>query len=156
MPNYIRIKTRDGWLIEQVGESSVSSTNAGWGSVKLVLEIRGLHFFYPKGEPNSLSVRWKRWKRAFNLYVASKGVTNEKQKVALLLHSGGMELQEVFYTLVPEDRETPFKDCLAALDNYFTRKANVPFNVQQLDSESNHRSVCLPSASESYIVWNSR
>ena len=68
---------------------------------------------------------WKRWKRAFDLYVASKGVINDKQKVALLLHSGEMELQEVFYTLVPEDQETSFTACLAALDNYFTPKVRL-------------------------------
>ena len=35
--------------------------------------------------------------------MASKGVTNQAQKVALLLDSGGMELQEIFYTLASED-----------------------------------------------------
>ena len=38
------------------------------------LEFRGLPCFDPKGEPTTLSVRWKRWKRAFHLCVASKGV----------------------------------------------------------------------------------
>ena len=93
--------------------------------MKQVSDICGLPHFDPKGEPNSLSVRWK---RAFNLYVASKGVTNEGQKIALLLHSRGMELQEIYYTLVPEDTEITFNDCLAALDNYFTPKVNVPFD----------------------------
>lgn len=46
------------------------------------------------------------------------------------------------FILVREDRETPFKDCLATLDNHFTRKANVPFNVQQLDSETIDQFVC--------------
>ena len=104
---------------EQASESSTPSTNSGGATVKQVLEVRGLPCFDPKGEPNSLSVRWKRWKRAFNLYVASKGVTNNGQKVALLLHSGGMELQEVFYTLVTKDQETTFNDCLTALDNNY-------------------------------------
>ena len=34
------------------------------------LEVRGLPCFDPKGEPTTLSIRWKKWKRAFNLYVA--------------------------------------------------------------------------------------
>ena len=38
-----------------------------------------------------------------------------------------MELQEIYHTLVPEDTKTTFNDCLAALDNYFTPKVNVPF-----------------------------
>ena len=103
------------------------SANLGGAIANQILEDRGLPCFDAKGEPNSLSVRWKRWKRAFNLYVASKGVTNEGQKVALLLHSGGIELQEIYYTLVSEDQDTSFNDCVAVLDNYFTPKVNVPF-----------------------------
>ena len=95
-----------------------------------------------------MSVRWKRWKRAFNLYLTSKGITNEEQKLALLLHSGGMELQEVYYTLVPEDEVTQFKDCVATLDNYFTPKFNVPFErhvfrqMHQLEGETIDQFVC--------------
>ena len=132
----------------QASDSTPTSTNSGGTTVKQVFEVRDLPCFDPKGEPNSLSVRWKRWKRAFNLYVTSKGVTNESQKVALLLHSGGMELQEIYYTLVPEDQETTFNDCLAALDNYFTPKVNVPFErhvfrqMQQLEGETIDQFVC--------------
>ena len=114
------------------------------------LEVRGLPCFDPKGEPTTFSVRWKRWKRAFRLYVASKGVTNQAQKVALLLHSGGMELQEIFYTLAPEDGEAQnnFDNCLTVLDNYFTLKANVPFErhgfrqMTQLQGETIDQFVC--------------
>ena len=77
--------------------------------------------------PRESRIRWKRWKRAFNLYVASKGETNEGQKVTLLLHSGGIELQEIYYTLASEDQDTSFNVCVAVLDNYFTPKVNVPF-----------------------------
>ena len=59
--------------------------------------------------------------------MALKGVTNEGQKVTLLLHSGGIEFQEIYYTLVSEDQDTSFNDCVAVLDNYFTPKVNVPF-----------------------------
>ena len=134
---------------EQASNSSTpSSTNSGGGSVKQILEVRGLPCFDPKGEPNSLSVRWKRWKRVFNLYVASRELTNEGQKVALLLHSGGIELQEIYYTLVSEDQDTSFKDCVAVLDNYFTPKVNVPFErhvfrqMQQMEGETIDQFVC--------------
>ena len=113
---------------EQVSNSSVPlSTNSGGATAKQILEVGGPPCFDPKGEPNSLSVRWKQWKRAFNLYVASKGVTNEEHKVALLLPSGGIELQEIHYTLMSEDQDTSFNDSVAVLDNYFTPKVNVPF-----------------------------
>ena len=97
----------------------------------------------------TFGVRWKRWKRAFHLYVASKGITNQAQKVALLLHSGGMELQEIFYTLAPEDEaQNNFDNCVAILDNYFTPKVNVPFErhgfrqMAQLQSETIDQFVC--------------
>ena len=113
------------------------------------LEVRGLPCFDPRGEPTTLSVRWKRWKRAFHLYVASKGITNQAQKVALLLHSGGMELQEIFYTLAPEDEaQNNFDNCVAILDKYFTPKVNVPFErhgfrqMAQLQSETIDQFVC--------------
>nr|XP_058962028.1 uncharacterized protein K02A2.6-like [Pocillopora verrucosa] len=98
------------------------------------LEVRGLPCFDPKGEPTTPSVRWKRWKRAFHLYVASKG---------------GMELQEVFYTLAPEDEaQNNFDNCVAILDKYFTPKVNVPFErhgfrqMAQLQSETIDQFVC--------------
>ena len=76
-------------------------------SVK-TLEFSGLPCFNLKGDPNTLSVRWKQWKCAFNLYMVSKRVTNECQKVALLQRSVGMELQEIYYTLAPESEDKQF------------------------------------------------
>ena len=49
------------------------------------MELGVLSSFDPKGDPTMLCVRWKRWKRAFNLYVKSRGVSDEGQKVALML-----------------------------------------------------------------------
>jgi len=113
------------------------------------LEVRGLPCSDPKGEPTTLSVPWKRWKCAFHLYVTSKGVTNQAQKVALLQHSGGMELQEIYYMLAPEDEaQNNFDNCLTVLDNYFTPKVNVPFErhgfrqMAQLEGETIDQFVC--------------
>ena len=91
------------------------------------LELGGLCDFDPKGDPTTLCARWKKWKRAFNLYVKSKGVTEEEQKVALLLHTGGMDLQEVYYSLVPEERDLTLKESLKVLDDHFVPSVNVPF-----------------------------
>ena len=108
-----------GTPAEQASNPSARlSTNLGEASAKQILGVCGLPCFDPKGEPNLLSVRWKRWKRAFNLYVASKGVTNEGQKVTLLLHSGGIELQEIYYTLVSGDQDTSFN--AIALQSWIT------------------------------------
>ena len=80
--------------------------------------------------------------------MVSKGVANEQQKVALLLHSGGMELQELYYTLKSESEDNNLQECLNALDAYFTPKVNVPFErhmfrqMQQKENETIDQFVC--------------
>ncbi|CAB3999024.1 Neural cell adhesion molecule 1, partial [Paramuricea clavata] len=58
----------------------VTTLKHGTGRQSLILEVGGFPCFDPKGDPNTLSIRWRRWKRASNLYMVSKGVTNEQQK----------------------------------------------------------------------------
>jgi hypothetical protein len=78
----------------------------------------------------------------------SKGVANERQKVALLLHSGGMELQELYYMLKPESEDNNLQECLNTLDAYFTPKVNVAFErhmfrqMQQKENETMDQFVC--------------
>ncbi|XP_028405744.1 uncharacterized protein LOC114528314 [Dendronephthya gigantea] len=93
----------------------------------LATEIKGLPCFNPKDDPNTLSIRWKRWKRSFNLYVSAKGITMDLQKVALLLHTGGADFQELYYTLIPEEEEKSLEESFEVLDNYFIPKVNMSF-----------------------------
>ena len=67
------------------------------------LESGELSSFDPKRDQTMLCGRWKRWKRAFSLYVKYMGVSDVGQKVALMLHTGGIALQEVFYSLADEE-----------------------------------------------------
>ena len=62
------------------------------------LDVTGLEPFHPKGEVLNLSQRWKKWKRAFSLYVTGKGVSNDAQKMGVLLHVAGMGVQEIYST----------------------------------------------------------
>ena len=39
-------------------------------------------------------------KRSVNLYLVAKGITKDEQKTALLLHTGGLNFQELYYTLL--------------------------------------------------------
>jgi len=50
----------------------------------------------------NIGSRWKKWKKAFNVYLIAANVTSAKQKHALL-HCGGEELQEVYNTLPDPD-----------------------------------------------------
>ena len=117
-------------------------------SAPVTFDVGSLEAFNPKGDPHGLSQRWKRWKRAFNLYVSGKGVTNDLQKRSLLLHVAGMEVQEVYFTLVGEDTIATFQDTLQVLDDYFILKANVPFErhlfrqIAQENSETVDQFVC--------------
>ena len=51
------------------------------------------------GDSASLGPTWRRWKAAFQFYIDGKGVTGPDQNRALLLHSAGMDVQEVYITL---------------------------------------------------------
>lgn len=86
-----------------------------------------------KGDATALALRWKRWKSAFNYFVVGKGVTNVRQKKALLLHCAGMDVQELYETLPdPAPLQAPatedeYEKALRKLDIYFSTKINVPY-----------------------------
>ena len=112
-------------------EGDSSAGQHGEQASLLTTDVRGIPCFNPREDPTNLAVRWKRWKRSFNLYLTAKGVTSDKQKVALLLHTAGLELQELHYTLVNEDEDKTFADCVKVLDDYFVPKVNLPFERHQ-------------------------
>ena len=88
------------------------------------------------------------------LYVDGKGITNDKQKRALLLHVAGMEVQEIYFTLTGEDGSVVFADTLKVLDDYFVPKANIPFErhlfrqIAQDSSETVDQFLCTCFVSE--------
>lgn len=55
--------------------------------------------FFKDGDPLSLSSRWEKWKRALQLYLLASDVTDSTKKRAILLLTGGIALQEIFYSL---------------------------------------------------------
>ena len=90
-----------------------------------------LGHFDVTGDPSGVGQRWKRWKRAFKLYIVGKGVTDDKQKQALLLHMAGLGVQEIFFTLVEEDAVKTYAETETLLKDYFEPKANIPFERHQ-------------------------
>ena len=61
--------------------------------------------FSVDGETRSLAQRCKTWKRAFLLYFSGKGVTQDAQIKALLLHTAGLGVQQIYYTLVNDSND---------------------------------------------------
>ena len=58
-----------------------------WPALGLpLLNVTSLPSFNPKDDPNTLAVRWELWRRSSNLHLVAKGITQEEQKTALLMH----------------------------------------------------------------------
>lgn len=70
----------------------------------ITTDLGGIPTFDCDGEPTTVGVRWQKWRRAFELFVVGKGIENAAQKRALLLHCGGMKMQDIYFTF-PAARE---------------------------------------------------
>lgn len=124
---------------ETTGESVTTESSTSPTNVKAV-EVNGLALFNRKGEPNSLSVYWKRWERGFE---RSNQRRSESNVVVAL---GNIEVQEICYTLVPVGQDASLNACLVALDNSFTQRLNFPCTSSNAAVERrNYKSVCVPT-----------
>ena len=66
------------------------------------IEIQGMSPFECKGNSSALAPRWKKWLQSFQYFLATKGVVNDAQKKALLLHTAGIEVQELYEMLTTQ------------------------------------------------------
>ena len=89
--------TDDSGTTSSTASSSQASPTATFVPL---LDVASLPPFNPKKDPNTLAVRWKLWKRSFNLYLVAKGITKDEQETALLLHTGGLNFQELFLHVI--------------------------------------------------------
>ena len=89
-----------------------------------------------------ISARWERWLRAFELFTDGKGVKHADQKKALMLHTAGLSVQDIFFTLDEGTGENNYLKAKDVLDKYFKPQANVPYErlcfreMSQLPSET--------------------
>ena len=109
------------------------------------IELGGLQPFDCKGEATAMAPRWKKWRKSFEYFVVGKGVRDDEQKKALLLHCAGTDVQELYDTLPdppqapaaaaavgdgdaqPAPPVTEYARAMAKLDAYFVAKINVPY-----------------------------
>ena len=92
-------------------------------SIPVAVGVGSLQPFQVKGNLQSLSEQWRNCKRAFQFYVLGKGITNDPQKQGLLLHTAGLDVQEVYFTLAPDGAEKNNTGTFKALDDYFIPQA---------------------------------
>src|SRR6218665_1756314 len=92
------------------------------------MEIQAISPFDIVGDVTCVGPRWKRWRRSFEFYTASKGVTVDVQKRALLLHTADMAVQDLFETLsdpgLPggnaDDAASAYDVAMRTLDAHFS------------------------------------
>ena len=89
--------------------------------------------FDPHSEPSSVSQRWKKWVKSFELFAAASGCTDDSQKRQLFLHCAGGDVQDIFDTLA--DTGDSFGDAKNGLDNYFIPQTNTTYNRHQFRKE---------------------
>ena len=99
-------------------------------SVKLD-DLFGVKPFDPNGDPATIGRRWQRWMKSFSLYADSRGLIieagkadNKAQRRALLLHSAGEDVQEIFDTLADTGGAADYAKAEKALNDYFIPKIN--------------------------------
>jgi hypothetical protein len=85
-------------------------------------------------DPNSVGCEWKRWLRSFQLYADGKELIVEAgkedikvQRLALLLHCAGSDVQDIFDVLAETGSAKEYEKAKEALTRHFVTQVNVPY-----------------------------
>lgn len=108
--------------------------------------IPAIEKFEIEGDENSLSLRWEKWKRAMDVFLTASNVTKEESKLAILLHAGGVALQDIFYNIPGaktsgNTNDKLYDNAVQKLDEYFKPKESIIYEryifrkIKQQDSE---------------------
>ena len=73
--------------------------------------------------------RWKKWLGRFERLTIAMGITDDKQKRALLLHYGGPEVDEIFETLQDVGEAKDYNKAVEKLTAYFSPQVNTTYEV---------------------------
>lgn len=109
-----------------------------------------LRRFEPGTNPRN---SWLEWRRAFEIYLEVTDIKDEKKRKNLLLHTGGIELQSVFYSLPEteyvqtneqdiESNVPEYQTAILRLNSYFAPELNIYYerhifrNMKQEPNES--------------------
>ncbi|XP_028414242.1 uncharacterized protein K02A2.6-like [Dendronephthya gigantea] len=76
-------------------------------------------------DPSSLAQRWEKWTKSLDYYIRASGISDQKQKRAILLHLAGADVQEIFETL--PDTGEDYKTALEKLNQHFNPCKNIAF-----------------------------
>ncbi|XP_075981602.1 uncharacterized protein LOC142980155 [Anticarsia gemmatalis] len=95
-------------------------------------QIPTIEPFDCEGDPTSLGSRWDRWKRALEIYFVATNTKDQSTKRAILLHSGGMVLQDIYFNIpgahvTDPDATDVYDTAVKKLDDYFSPKQSYLF-----------------------------
>ena len=83
---------------------------------------------------SALAPRWKKWLKSFQYFLVAKGVVNDVQKKALLLHTSGIQVQELYEMLTDPGTDTferdtamEYEKTVRTLNAYLVTKLNEPY-----------------------------
>ena len=107
------------------------------------VDLPPLPQFKPLTDPSSLGQRWKNWVKQFKTYLVATNITDDKQKRAMLLYQAGPATQEIFET-IPNTGDD-FDTALTKLNDYFSPKKNVDYEIFQFRQVSKHQEKQSPS-----------
>ena len=106
---------------------------------------------------NGVGTRWIKWKRAFEIYANTRKINDQKQKCSMLLHCGGLQLQDIYFMLKGD--LSKYDDAEKALTQYFQPSINVPFerqvfrNASQRDDETIEQFITRPVNAQRMIYY---
>ena len=98
-------------------------------------EIKTMAISLPNFPPFEVHVdgnagpRWKKWLGRFERLTIAMGITDDKQKRALLLHYGGPEVDEIFETLQDVGEDKDYNKAVEKLTAYFSPQVNTTYEV---------------------------
>ena len=81
--------------------------------------------------------------------MVGKGITSDSQKQGLFLHTAGLELEAVFFTLVSDAEDKNYAATLKLFAYYIIPKANAPFErhlLRQITRVARRRSTVETAA----------
>lgn len=102
---------------------------------------------FDPGETSTVSARWKKWKRSFQIFLDVNNVNIPARKKSYLLHFVGQQVQDVYFGLqgdeepvVPQGSDV-YEEAVKLLDNYFLPMKCLPLerhkfrNLEQASDE---------------------
>lgn len=102
---------------------------------------------FDPGDTSTVSARWKKWKRSFQIFLDVNNVNIPARKKSYLLHYVGSQVQDVFFGLQGEaepvvpDGSDVYTEAVKLLDEYFLPMKCLPLerhkfrNLEQASDE---------------------